>query len=134
MIVSRDISGRMRGLRDRPWSYNEQCRRPVGTVSLTCIRPQVWEVPTTMHAVTELAGRLVAEGVQKVTLESSDYWRIWFYVLEEAGLDVHLVRPARPGAWRGSCASWPGKQVSASSWISGLVFPRRTTPMRSRSR
>ncbi len=31
-------------------------------------------------------------GVQKVTLEStSDYWRIWFYLLEQAGLEVQLV-------------------------------------------
>jgi transposase len=52
----------------------------------------VWTVPATMNAVGELAGRLVAGGVQKVTLEStSDYWRIWFYVLEGAGLDVQLV-------------------------------------------
>jgi hypothetical protein len=60
-------------------------------------RSQVWEVPATMHAVTELAGRLTAEGVQKVTLEStSDYWRIWFYVLEEAGLEVQLVNASQP--------------------------------------
>src|SRR5689334_2157902 len=59
-------------------------------------RSQVWEVPATMHAVTELAGRLAAEGVQKVTLEStSDYWRIWFYVLEEAGLAVQLVNASQ---------------------------------------
>jgi transposase len=59
-------------------------------------RSQVREVPATMHAVTELAGRLAAEGVQKVTLEStSDYWRIWFYVLEEAGLDVQLVNASQ---------------------------------------
>ena len=59
-------------------------------------RSQVWEVPATMHAVTELARRLTAEGVQKVTLEStSDYWRIWFYVLEEAGLAVQLVNASQ---------------------------------------
>jgi transposase len=52
----------------------------------------VWSVPATMNAVRELAGQLTAEGIQKVTLEStSDYWRIWFYVLEAAGLDVQLV-------------------------------------------
>jgi transposase len=59
-------------------------------------RSQVWEVPATMRAVTELAGRLAAAGVQKVTLEStSDYWRIWFYVLEEAGLAVQLVNASQ---------------------------------------
>ena len=38
---------------------------------------------------------LAAEGIEKVTLEStSDYWRIWFYLLESAGLGVQLVRAA----------------------------------------
>ena len=45
-----------------------------------------------MNAVSALAGQLTPQGIQKVTLEStSDYWRIWFYVLEAAGLDVQLV-------------------------------------------
>jgi transposase len=45
-----------------------------------------------MGAVRELAAQLAELGIEKVTLEStSDYWRIWFYVLEEAGLDVQLV-------------------------------------------
>jgi transposase len=59
-------------------------------------RSVVWTVLATMNAVTELAGRLVAEGVQKVTLEStSDYWRIWFYVLEAGGLAVQLVNASQ---------------------------------------
>jgi transposase len=49
-------------------------------------------VPATTGAVTALAGQLAGQGVRKVTLEStSDYWRIWFYLLEAAGLDVQLV-------------------------------------------
>ena len=41
-------------------------------------RTLVWQVDATMNAVLELADHLVAERVQKVTLEStSDYWRIW---------------------------------------------------------
>jgi transposase len=56
----------------------------------------VWEVPATMNAVRELAGQLTAAGIQKVTLEStSDYWRIWFYVLEAGGLDVQLVNASQ---------------------------------------
>jgi transposase len=52
----------------------------------------VWSVPATMNAVGALAARLAGLGIQKVTLEStSDYWRIWFYVLAAAGLDVQLV-------------------------------------------
>jgi transposase len=52
----------------------------------------VWEVRATMNAVLALAARLVADGVEMVTLESTaDYWRIWYYVLESAGLAVQLV-------------------------------------------
>lgn len=65
---------------------------------------RVWEVPATTRAVMELAVQLVELEVQKVTVEStSDYWRIWFYLLEAAGLDVQLVNareaknvPGRP--------------------------------------
>ena len=53
----------------------------------------VWQVDATTNAILELAGGLVAEKIQKVTLEStSDYWRIWYYLLEAAGLDVQLIR------------------------------------------
>jgi transposase len=67
-------------------------------------RSRVWPVDATTNAILELADHLTAEGIEKVTLEStSDYWRIWFYLLEAAGLDVQLVRaqdvkqaPGRP--------------------------------------
>jgi transposase len=53
---------------------------------------QVREVPAVMGAVRALAAELAGQGIEKVTLEStSDYWRIWFYLLEAAGLDVQLV-------------------------------------------
>ena len=46
----------------------------------------------TTGAVTELAEQLVEQGIEKVTVEStSDYWRIWYYLLEAAGLEVQLV-------------------------------------------
>jgi transposase len=55
-------------------------------------RTRVWAVPATTGAVLELAGLLAGEGIEKVTLESTaDYWRIWYYLLEAAGLDVQLV-------------------------------------------
>jgi len=65
---------------------------------------RVWEVQATTRAVIELGDHLACEGIEKVTLEStSDYWRIWFYLLEAAGLDVQLVNsrdvrnvPGRP--------------------------------------
>jgi transposase len=57
---------------------------------------RAWTVSATMNQVRELASQLAAERVEKVTLEStSDYWRIWFYVLEAAGLDVQLVNASQ---------------------------------------
>jgi transposase len=64
----------------------------------------VWDVPATTGAVIELGERLVVAGIEQVTVEStSDYWRIWFYLLEAAGLRVQLVNarevknvPGRP--------------------------------------
>jgi transposase len=65
---------------------------------------RVWDTDATTNAVLTLAGSLISLGVEKVTVEStSDYWRIWFYLLESRGLDVQLVNardvknvPGRP--------------------------------------
>jgi transposase len=52
----------------------------------------VWTVKATKRAVIELADQLRGQQIQVVTLEStSDYWRIWWVVLEAAGLKVQLV-------------------------------------------
>jgi transposase len=67
-------------------------------------RTRVWDVDATTNAILELGEYLAGEGIERVTLEStSDYWRIWFYLLEAAGLDVQLVNardiknaPGRP--------------------------------------
>jgi len=71
---------------------------------------KVWDVEATTGAVTELAVQLTELGIEKITIEStSDYWRIWYYLLEAAGLDVQLVNardvknvPGRPSAARRS--------------------------------
>ena len=65
---------------------------------------KVWDLEATTGAVGDLADQLIELGVEKVTVEStSDYWRIWYYLLEAAGLDVQLVNardvknvPGRP--------------------------------------
>jgi len=55
-------------------------------------RTHVWTVPARAAAIIELGDHLRARQVQVVTLEStSDYWRIWFVLLEAAGLKVQLV-------------------------------------------
>ena len=64
----------------------------------------MWDLEATTGAVSDLADQLIELGVEKVTVEStSDYWRIWYYLLEAAGLDVQLVNardvknvPGRP--------------------------------------
>lgn len=54
---------------------------------------RIWDnVPATRVRVAGLGRELLRCQVQMVTLEStSDYWRIWYYVLESAGLAVQLV-------------------------------------------
>jgi transposase len=53
-------------------------------------------VPATVPAITELAAELKAAGVQMASMEAtSGYWRIWFAVLEEAGLAVQLVNSSQ---------------------------------------
>jgi transposase len=65
---------------------------------------RVWDVSATTGAVADLAGQLVELEVGRVSVEStSDYWRIFYYLLEAAGLRVDLVNardvknvPGRP--------------------------------------
>ena len=53
---------------------------------------KVWEVTATFAAVVALMDHLVCQGVERLVLEStSDYWRIWYYLAEAAGLEVWLV-------------------------------------------
>jgi transposase len=67
-------------------------------------RTMVREVSARTGAVLALGEDLAGEGIEMVTLEAtSDYWRIWFYLLESAGLRVQLVNardvknvPGRP--------------------------------------
>src|SRR5258708_4905741 len=64
----------------------------------------VWTVKARMTVIRALGCQMKADGIEMVTLEAtSDYWRIWFYVLEAAGLAVQLVNardvknvPGRP--------------------------------------
>jgi transposase len=73
-------------------------------------------VPARAREILALAVRLAADGVELVVMEStSDYWRMWYYLLEAAGLSVQLSTPPTPGSWpagrkrTGSTPSgWPG--------------------------
>ncbi len=55
-------------------------------------RQKVWQAGATYAGVTALMDHLRCEGIQRLVLEStSDYWRIWYYLAEAAGLEVWLV-------------------------------------------
>jgi len=59
-------------------------------------RAVVWTVKARTGAVRALGRQLRKDGIEIVTLEStSDYWRIWFFVLEACGLAVQLVSAAQ---------------------------------------
>jgi len=76
------------------------------------------EVPARAADICALAGQLLADGVELVVMEStSDYWRIWFYLLEAAGLRVQLVnsRQSRQLAGR------PKTDRLDAQWIARLA-------------
>jgi transposase len=91
---------------------------------------RVETVAATAREVLALAGRLIADGVEVVVMEStSDYWRIWYYLLEAAGLNVQLVnsRHARQLAGR------PKTDQKDAQWIArlgemGLLRPSFVPP------
>jgi transposase len=59
-------------------------------------RSTVRTVTARKNAIGALGRQLVRDGIEVVTLEStSDYWRIWFFVLEMCGLAVQLVNAAQ---------------------------------------
>jgi transposase len=59
-------------------------------------RSTVWTVRARKNTIGALGRQLIKDGIEIVTLEStSDYWRIWFFVLEACGLTVQLVNAAQ---------------------------------------
>jgi len=76
------------------------------------------EVPATAKAILALAGRLLADRVELVVMEAtSDYWRIWYYLLEAAGLNVQLVNPAHARQLAGR----PKTDRLDAQWIARLA-------------
>ena len=75
-------------------------------------------VPATVPAIGELAAELKAAGVQMVSMEAtSDYWRVWFAVLEEAGLAVQLVSSSQARNLPGR----PKTDKEDARWIARLT-------------
>ena len=75
-------------------------------------------VPAAAAAILALAGRLLADRVELVVMEAtSDYWRIWFYLLEGAGLNVQLVSPSQAR----QLAGLPKTDRLDAQWIARLA-------------
>jgi transposase len=79
---------------------------------------RVEEVPARAREVMALAGRLLADGVELVVMEStSDYWRMWYYLLEAAGLRVQLVNSSQARQLAGR----PKTDRLDAQWIARLA-------------
>ena len=79
---------------------------------------KVWEVKAVTSAVTDLGRHLLKDRVQMVTLEAtSDYWRIFYYLLEALGLAVQLVSPAQARQLKGR----PKTDKHDAMWLARLT-------------
>ena len=80
---------------------------------------RIWDdVPATRARVTELGRELLRCQVQMVTLEStSDYWRVWYYVLESIGLAVQLVSASQAKNLKGR----PKTDKLDAMWLARLT-------------
>jgi transposase len=79
---------------------------------------RVWQVTAAAGAVRKLGRELREAGIEMVTLEStSDYWRIWYYLLEAAGLDVQLVSASQARQLSGR----PKTDVQDAMWLARLT-------------
>ena len=104
-------------------------------------RSTVWTVKARMGAVRELGRKLRGEGIEIVTLEStSDYWRIWFFVLEACGLAVQLVSasqaknlPGRPKTDKLD-AMWLARLTEMGLLRASFVPPRAIRDLRDYTR
>ena len=75
-------------------------------------------VPATAAAIWALAARLLADRVELVVMEAtSDYWRIWYYLLEGAGLSVQLANPSQARQLAGR----PKTDRLDAQWIARLA-------------
>ncbi len=80
---------------------------------------RIWDnVPATRARIAELGAGLLRHRVQMVTLEStSDYWRIWYYVLEGTGLAVQLVSASQARNLKGR----PKTDKLDAMWLARLT-------------
>ena len=78
----------------------------------------IWTVKARMGAIRALGRQLKNDGIEMVTLEStSDYWRIWFFVLEACGLAVQLVNASQAKSLPGR----PKTDKLDAQWLARLT-------------
>lgn len=92
-------------------------------------------------SVLDLAGQLAADGVELVVMESTGvYWKLWFLLLEDAGLRVQLVNPRDvknvPGRPKTDelDAIWPAKLAERGMLRPSFVPPKPVRELRDLTR
>ncbi len=104
-------------------------------------RSTVWTVKARKNAIGALGRQLARDGIEVVTLEStSDYWRMWFFVLEMCGLAVQLVNaaqaknlPGRPKTDKLD-AMWPARLTELGLLRASFVPPKPVRDLRDYTR
>ena len=102
---------------------------------------KIWRAEARYQDVIALMDHLRAEGIQRLVLEStSDYWRIWYYLAEAAGLEVWLVNardvkhvPGRGKSDRADCA-WLAKLNERGMLRRSFVPPQPVRDLRALTR
>lgn len=102
---------------------------------------KVFPVNATTGQVLRLGETLLGQGIERVTLEStSDYWRIFYYLLEACGLAVQLVNardvknvPGRPKSDTHDCV-WLAKLTERGMLRPSFVPPAAVRVLRDYTR
>ena len=99
------------------------------------------DVPARARDILDLGTRLLADGVELVVMEStSDYWRVWYYLLESLGLAVALVNSSharqlagRPKTGRLDC-QWLARLAEMGLLRPSFVPPPQVRALRDLTR
>jgi transposase len=102
---------------------------------------KVFAVEATTGDILKLGESLLEQGIEMVTLEStSDYWRIFYYLLEACGLRVQLVNardvknvPGRPKSDTHDCV-WLAKLTERGMLRPSFVPPHEVRVLRDYTR
>jgi len=102
---------------------------------------KVFAVDATTGEILKLGESLLEQGIEMVTLEStSDYWRIFYYLLEACGVPVQLVNardvknlPGRPKSDKHDCV-WLAKLTERGMLRPSFVPPHEVRVLRDYTR